>query len=114
MHAATTAVAAAASASATGASSSSSSSSNKDDKDAPKHLDWRPDASALTPLAWAPLSGSDALWTNVKLAFALPWCVASVVCPCTGVYVVAFSLHSSVGAHSSGTPLGTPLDTCWA
>jgi hypothetical protein len=53
--------------------STSSSSSSKDDKDAPKHLDWTPDASTLSPLEFTPLSGTEKAWTNIKLAFALPW-----------------------------------------
>jgi protease-4 len=51
----------------------STSSNSKDDKDAPKHLDWVLDASDLAPLQFTPLSGSQTAWTNFKLAFALPW-----------------------------------------
>ncbi|KAF6255484.1 peptidase family S49-domain-containing protein [Scenedesmus sp. NREL 46B-D3] len=46
---------------------------NKDDKDAPKHRDWVPDASSLTPLQFQPLSDSERGWANFKLLFALPW-----------------------------------------
>lgn len=46
---------------------------NKDDKDAPKHLNWVPDASGLAPLKFEPLSGSEQGWANFKLLFALPW-----------------------------------------
>lgn len=46
---------------------------NKDDKDAPKHLNWQPDASTLAPLKFEPLSNSEKAWTNFKLLFALPW-----------------------------------------
>lgn len=54
-------------------SNSTNSSSSKDDKDAPKHLGWTPDASTLSPLEFTPLSGTEKAWTNIKLAFALPW-----------------------------------------
>lgn len=64
------AVAASASTNGNGASTSSNS---KDDQDAPKHLDWVPDASDLSPLQFNALSGSQKAWTNFKLAFALPW-----------------------------------------
>jgi protease-4 len=57
----------------TAVSSNSTSSSSKDDKDAPKHLDWSPDTSTLSPLEFTPLSGTEKAWTNIKLAFALPW-----------------------------------------
>lgn len=41
--------------------------------DKPTHLSWRPDAAALPAPVFAPLSSSEAVWTNIKLAFALPW-----------------------------------------
>lgn len=47
--------------------------SSKDDKDAPKHLNWTPDGSNLAPLKFTPLSGTEQGWTNFKLLFALPW-----------------------------------------
>lgn len=46
---------------------------NKDDKDAPKHLNWQPDATSLAPLKFTPLSDTEKNWTNFKLLFALPW-----------------------------------------
>jgi hypothetical protein len=46
---------------------------NKDDKDAPKHRSWMPDASSLAPLQFEPLSDSERGWANFKLLFALPW-----------------------------------------
>jgi hypothetical protein len=46
---------------------------DEDDKDAPKHLDWVPDASSLAPLQFEPLSDSERGWANFKLLFALPW-----------------------------------------
>ena len=59
-----------------GTSSNGTSSSNtnrSEDKDAPKHKDWVPDASTLAPLQFTPLSGAEKGWTNFKLLFALPW-----------------------------------------
>lgn len=53
--------------------SSTTSSSTTDDKDAPKHKDWVPDASTLSALQFTPLSSGQKGWTNFKLAFALPW-----------------------------------------
>lgn len=34
---------------------------------------WKLDASSLAPLEFKPLDGSEQMWTNIKLAFALPW-----------------------------------------
>lgn len=45
----------------------------KDEKDAPKHINWVPDASGLARLKFEPLSGSERGWANFKLLFALPW-----------------------------------------
>lgn len=56
------------------AETNSSTNSKADtDKDAPKHKDWAPDASTLTPLRFSPLSDTERGWTNFKLLFALPW-----------------------------------------
>jgi protease-4 len=75
-QAATTAATNGASASSTNGStppSGAGGSDGKDDSDAPSHLSWRPDASAIPPLAFTPLSGGQEAWTKFKLAFALPW-----------------------------------------
>lgn len=72
--AAGTAVAAAASTTnGAGTNGTSAAKDDKDDKDAPKHRDWVPDASSLAPLQFTPLTSSQRGWTNFKLAFALPW-----------------------------------------
>lgn len=57
----------------TSTSAASSTDSKADDKDAPKHLDWVPDAATLAPLRYSPLSDTEKNWTNFKLLFALPW-----------------------------------------
>jgi protease-4 len=55
--------------------SNGASTSTSSDKDSskPSHKDWVPDYSVLSPPSYSQPSGQDKFWTNLKLAFALPW-----------------------------------------
>jgi len=40
--------------------------SSKDERDSPKHKDWVPDPSSLSPMQFTPLTNSERMWTNFR------------------------------------------------